>query len=101
MSKASMDNQRVKKRIAEGLFALLRKKAFSEITVTDIVREADVARASYYRNFDSKEQIIEAAMDDLRDQLLGDVDYDDDEQIFDRENARAGFEKAQRSLPEK
>ena len=76
MSKASMDNQRVKKRIAEGLFALLRKKAFSEITVTDIVREADVARASYYRNFDSKEQIIEAAMDDLRDQLLGDVDYD-------------------------
>lgn len=63
--------------------------------------EADVARASYYRNFDSKEQIIEAAMDDLRDQLLGDVDYDDDEQIFDRENARAGFEKAQRSLPEK
>lgn len=94
MSKASMDNQRVKKRIAEGLFALLRKKTFSEITVTDIVREADVARASYYRNFDSKEQIIEAAMDDLRDQLLGDVDYDDDEQIFDRENARAGFEKA-------
>ena len=93
--------KRVKKRIAEGLFALLRKKDFSEITVTDIVREADVARASYYRNFDSKEQIIEAAMDDLRDQLLGDVDYDDDEQIFDRENARAGFEKAQRSLPEK
>ena len=38
MSKASMDNIRVKKQITEGLFPLLRKKPFSEITVTDIVK---------------------------------------------------------------
>ena len=38
MSKASMDNQRVKNKITEGLFSLLRKKTFSEITVTDIVK---------------------------------------------------------------
>ena len=55
MSKASMDNQRVKNQITEGLFSLLRKKSFSEITVTDIVKEANVARASYYRNFQNKE----------------------------------------------
>lgn len=94
MSKASVGGRRVKKRITEALFSLLGRKAFSEITVTDIVQEAQVARASYYRNFESKEQVVEAAMDDLRDELLGDVHYDDDEQIFDRENARAGFEKA-------
>ena len=35
-----MDNQRVKNQITEGLFSLLRKKSFSEITVTDIVKEA-------------------------------------------------------------
>ena len=94
MSKASIDNQRVKNQITEGLFSLLRKKSFSEITVTDIVREAKVARASYYRNFQNKEEIIEAAMDILRDELMKDIQYDDDEHIFNQENARAGFEKA-------
>ena len=94
MSKASMDNIRVKKHITEGLFSLLRKKPFSEITVTDIVNEANVARASYYRNFENKEQIIEAAMDSLRDELMNDIPYDDDEHIFNQENARTGFEKA-------
>ena len=94
MSKASRDNQRVKNQITEGLFSLLRKKSFSEITVTDIVKEANVARASYYRNFQSKEEIIEAAMDSLRDDLMADIQYDDDEHIFNQENAKAGFEKA-------
>ena len=72
----------------EGLFSLLRKKSFSEITVTDIVKEANVARASYYRNFENKEQIIEAAMDNLRDELMSDIKYNDDENIFNQENAR-------------
>lgn len=94
MSKASMDNLRVKNQITESLFTLLRQKPFSEITVTDIVKEAKVARASYYRNFENKEQIIEAAMDRLRDELMNDIKYDDDEQIFNKGNAKAGFEKA-------
>lgn len=94
MSKASMDNIRVKNQITEGLFSLLRKKSFSEITVTDIVKEAKVARASYYRNFENKEQIIEAAMDSLRDELMMDIKYNDDEHIFNQANAKAGFEKA-------
>lgn len=94
MSKASMDNRRVKNQITKGLFSLLRKKPFSEITVTDIVKESNVARASYYRNFENKEQIIEAAMDSLRDELMRDIKYDDDENIFNQDNAGAGFEKA-------
>lgn len=94
MSKASMDNMRVKNQITEGLFSLLWKKPFSEISVTDIVKEAKVARASYYRNFENKEQIIEAAMDSLRDELMNDIQYDDDEHIFNLANAKAGFEKA-------
>ena len=91
MSKASMDNMRVKKQITEGLFSLLRKKPFSEITVTDIVKESNVARASYYRNFQNKEEIIESAMDSLRDELMADIQYDDNEHIFNQGNARAGY----------
>ena len=94
MSKASIDNQRVKKQITEGLFSLLRKKTFSEITVTDIVNEANVARASYYRNFQNKEEIIESYLDSLRDDLMQDISCDDDDKIFNVENAQIGFERA-------
>lgn len=94
MSKASMDNQRVRKQIADALFVLLRQKPFSEITVTDIVRKANVARASYYRNYENKEAIIEDAMDNIRNELMKDIDYYDDKRIFDKSNVLSGFTKA-------
>ena len=94
MSKASNDNKRVKKQITEGLLSLLNKKSFSEITITDIVSEAKVARASYYRNFQNKEEIIEAYMDILKDELMNDISYDDEDNIFNKENTQIGFEKA-------
>lgn len=94
MSKATTDNKRVKKQITEAFFTLLKKKSFSKITVTDIVTEANVARISYYRNYNNKEAIIENVLDDLRDEILKDVDYSDDEHIFKKENVLTGFSKA-------
>lgn len=94
MSKAEIENKRVKKQITEGLFSLMKRKPFSEITVTDIVTEANVARASYYRNFENKEAIIEHAIDELREELMQDIKYEDDALIFKEENVREGFEKA-------
>lgn len=94
MSKASIDNKRVRKQITEALFSLLRKKSFSEITVTDIVKEAKVARASYYRNYENKEAIIESAIDAVRDEIMENIDYYDDEHIFNKENVLKGFTDA-------
>lgn len=88
-----MENQRVKNQIVKGYFSLLRKKENSKITITDIVTEANVARASYYRNFDNKEQIIEFALEQLRNELMSDIEYDDNKCIFNLENASIGFEK--------
>ena len=58
MDKRKEANLRVKKNITEALFALMDKKDFSNITVTDIIEEAKVARASFYRNYESKEDIL-------------------------------------------
>ena len=58
MDKRKEANLRVKKNITEALFALMDKKDFSKITVTDIIEEAKVARASFYRNYESKEDIL-------------------------------------------
>ena len=94
MSRASMENSRVKKEIINSFFNLLAKKQFSEITVTDIVKNAGVARASYYRNFSTKEAIIEEYMNSFYDLIMKDIDYDDDENIFNKNNVLDGFERA-------
>lgn len=62
MDKRFQKQEQVKQRIEEALFSLLKQKNFSEITITELINEAGVARASYYRNFDSKEDIIESYM---------------------------------------
>lgn len=66
MDKRMIENERVKKSIEEAFFKLLSKKSFSEITVSEIIRLSGVARASYYRNFNSKEEIIENYMEHQR-----------------------------------
>ena len=44
--------------ITQALFKLMRKKPYSEITVTDLAHEAGVSRNSFYRNYQSIEEII-------------------------------------------
>lgn len=44
--------------ITEALFKLMNEKPFSEIKVTDLINKAGVARSTYYRNFNSKEDIV-------------------------------------------
>ena len=69
MGNAKQENKRVKKSITEALFLLMKKKPFSEISVTDIVTVAGVARASYYRNFNSLEEIIDYFVEDLHNEI--------------------------------
>lgn len=66
MNKRELANDKVRKKLEDALFALMAQKHFSAITVTDLVTESGVARSSYYRNFDSKEAIIEAYMNRQR-----------------------------------
>ena len=66
MDKRVLANQEAKNKIINALFKLMKKERFSEITVTEIINEAGVARATYYRNFDSKEEIIESYLEEFR-----------------------------------
>lgn len=69
MDKRTIANQEAKQKIITAFFSLLKKKRFSEITVTDIIKTAGVARATYYRNFDVKENIIEEYLNTCRKQM--------------------------------
>lgn len=65
MDKRKEANAEVKRKIEVAFFELLKKKSFSEITVTDLVTRAGVARASYYRNYNSMEDIVSQYVQNL------------------------------------
>ena len=50
MDKRKEANLRVRRQITDTLFALMQKKSLSEITVSEIVKGAGVARAYIYLN---------------------------------------------------
>jgi len=62
--------QTSKEWIVEALFILLREKPLAKITVTEITKKAGVARLTFYRNFDSKEAVIQYQSDVLFEHYL-------------------------------
>ncbi|MBO6016414.1 MAG: TetR/AcrR family transcriptional regulator, partial [Oscillospiraceae bacterium] len=59
MDKRFEENKRVKNEIARAFFALLRQKQADDISVTEITAKAKVSRMAYYRNFQSKMDVID------------------------------------------
>lgn len=59
MDKRKLANQRVKDRLLCALVALAGEKDLSKVTVTELIGRSGVARASFYRNFKSVEEIID------------------------------------------
>lgn len=55
----------VQNSITEALFLLMDEKPFSTISITELINKAGVARATYYRNYSSKEEIIEKLIDQI------------------------------------
>lgn len=70
MERPAKTNRRVKDRIVAALLELMEEKNYSEITVTEIVARAEVARQSYYRNFTSKDSIVEAFYLGMHEKIL-------------------------------
>lgn len=49
--------------IADALFSLMKRKPFSQITVTEICEEAAIGRKTFYRNFELREDVIDFWLD--------------------------------------
>ena len=56
--------------ITEALLRLLKQKDFSSISITDICNRAGTTRMSFYRNFESKEDIIRKWLQQQTDSFL-------------------------------
>ena len=58
MNKKNKISQAMKEYISEALLLILQNKEFHLITIGEITKRAGVNRSTYYRNFNSKEDII-------------------------------------------
>ena len=63
----------VKTDIMHAFMELMSQKAYMDITVTDIINTAQVARASFYRNFSSTNDVLDAIADDMAREFIEDV----------------------------
>ena len=74
-------NAFIKSCITDALIQLMQKKPFEEISVTELTQTAGVGRASFYRNFKSKQDVLAQHLSDLlvewgKDfEAKGDKDY--------------------------
>ena len=60
----------VKKRMADAFVDMLSQKSYVDITVTDIVNTAQVARVSFYRNFNSISDVVDYITDELANEFI-------------------------------
>ena len=63
----------VKREIKKAVMELMAEKSYMEITVTDIVNKAQVARASFYRNYNSIYDVIESIAEEIVNDFVEDV----------------------------
>ena len=56
--------------ITDALLILMRKKEYKDISITEICEKAGVTRMSFYRNFESKEDILKKWIVSVTDTFL-------------------------------
>ena len=60
----------VKDYITESLLSLIKTSTLDKITITDIIKKAGVSRVSFYRNFTSKEDILNKYLTNVTDKFI-------------------------------
>ena len=91
MDKRKEANMRVKNNITKALFQLMHEKSFSDISISELIRVAGVARVSFYRNYDYKEDVLVTLIEDVLEQFRDTIDWNDTD-YYTYENIYRSFE---------
>lgn len=75
-------NTYVKQQITKALISLMNKKKINDISISEICDKAQVGRASFYRNYDSKEEVIQHHTNTLINDWAEAIDKDPSANIY-------------------
>lgn len=67
-------NSYVKKQITEALIDFLKSKELSDISISEVTKKARVSRISFYRNFETKEDILKAYINTIFHEWMNETD---------------------------
>lgn len=68
-----LQNKIAKESIFTALMILMEKKAFLDISITEITKKAGVSRMAFYRNYNVKEDIISSYLDEFFDEYSKEI----------------------------
>lgn len=60
--------------ITESLLTLMKEKDFDKITITEMINKADLTRQTFYRNFESKENVLYEYVSKLYKDCFDEID---------------------------
>jgi AcrR family transcriptional regulator len=79
MDRQTQEKTRVKNAITDALFSIMEHKSIDDISITELTEAAGVSRMAYYRNFDSKLDIIsyffEKTLNEMLESLGNDCNF--------------------------
>lgn len=65
--------QRSKKALKETFLTLLYQKPFDQITISEIVREANYNRGTFYANFETREHLLDEVIQDALTEMINQI----------------------------
>ena len=87
MTKKQEANAFVRECITTALIQMLETHSYEDISITELVKKAGVGRVSFYRNFDSKDDVLRkhlgTLLEEWRKQYEGVKDYNLVQAIFE------------------
>jgi AcrR family transcriptional regulator len=78
MKRKNITTRMMKEYIAESLMLLMAKKAYDDISIKEITDKAGVNRSTYYRNFASKDSIVEFWFSGIMSEYMDDYSNSSD-----------------------
>ena len=68
--------------IESALILLLEHQTFAEISISELVKRAGVSRTAFYRNYQSKEDVLQCALGDVVNAILNKLSLDPKSEEF-------------------